>query len=400
RRAWRGARRGAVRGVPRAGRGRGGGGGPGRPPTTGSPAPAAGSARCCAQVRARRGRSRAAATWPPARRRSATGPEGTLFTRFERPRRKGRRVGRRPFGLAGARGVSSAPLPPAQRPNSGKPECGGKERTIMKGYIDGLDNPGLQQRYGDRLHSRVRLQQGRGQRRTTRLTARSLCSRLLTIMAAVALVAVGAAPACADMCMGAKLKALGNKEAGLLMCQATNAAKPDTLKLAACESKAMGKFGPACSAAGACSGVCSTCESNADSCESSVSAAITDAATLKAASKLVKAELKCYTNAAKKSVPVDTVTCLQKAQGKFTGTPTQRNTVEMDCVDNEVTTNGGGSPPTGMVTAICSSGGPTTGDGGATLTSGDPVTGGYDFDTRTYTGLTAGDLYFSQGAFW
>src|SRR5262249_27039093 len=38
----------------------------------------------------------------------------------------------------------------------------------------------------------------------------------------------------------------------------------------------------------------------------------------------------------------------------------QRNTVEMDCVDNQVTTDGGGSPPTGMVTAICSSGGPTT----------------------------------------
>jgi hypothetical protein len=36
----------------------------------------------------------------------ATGPERTLFTRFERPQRKGRRVGRRPFGLAGsARGL-------------------------------------------------------------------------------------------------------------------------------------------------------------------------------------------------------------------------------------------------------------------------------------------------------
>jgi hypothetical protein len=41
-----------------------------------------------------------------------------------------------------------------------------------------------------------------------------------------------------------------------------------------------------------------------------------------------------------------------------------------------------------------------TGDGGATLTSGDHATGGYDFDTRTYTDLTPGDLYFFQGAFW
>src|SRR5262249_1714448 len=125
----------------------------------GRPRPPQVAPRSWAQVRARRGRSRAAATWPSARRRSATGPERTLFTRFERPGRKGRRVGRRPFDLAGARGVSSTQLPPAQRPNSGKPDRGRKERTIMKGYIDGLDNPGLQQRYGDRLHSRVRLQQ-------------------------------------------------------------------------------------------------------------------------------------------------------------------------------------------------------------------------------------------------
>jgi hypothetical protein len=47
-------------------------------------------------------RRRAAATWPPSQCRLATGPERTLFTRFERPRTKGRRAGRRPVGLAGS----------------------------------------------------------------------------------------------------------------------------------------------------------------------------------------------------------------------------------------------------------------------------------------------------------
>ena len=57
---------------------------------------------------------------------------------------------------------------------------------------------------------------------------------------------------------------------------------------------------------------------------------------------------------------VDTVKCLPKAQTKFTGTATQRNTVEMDCVDNQVTTDGGDSPPTGKVTALCGGGPPAS----------------------------------------
>jgi len=183
------------------------------------------------------------------------------------------------------------------------------------------------------------------------------------VVGVVTLLVIGASTASAGGCVDGKLKALGKKDSSLLKCQAKNAAKPDTVKLADCESKASGKFGPACSAAGVCSGDCTTCENNADACETNVSAAITDAATLKAASKLVKGELKCYTKAAAKSVPVDTVTCLPKAQGKFAaagGTAGQQNTIEMDCVDNQVTTDGGGSPPTGMVTAICGGGGATT----------------------------------------
>src|SRR5213593_3770759 len=195
----------------------------------------------------------------------------------------------------------------------------------------------------------------------------------------LAILAIGANTASAGGgCVDGKLKALVKKEASLLKCQAKNAAKPDTAKLAACESKASGKFGPACSAAGVCSGNCTTCENNADACETNVSAAITDSAKLKAASKLVKGELKCYTKAAAKSVPVDTVKCLPKAQGKFAaagGTAGEQNTIETDCVDNNVTTDGGGSPPTGNVTAICGGGGggttttTTTSPGGSTTTT-------------------------------
>jgi len=83
----------------------------------------------------------------------------------------------------------------------------------------------------------------------------------------------------------------------------------------------MGKFGPACTKAGACAGDCNTCESNADSCETNVRAALgADATVLKAASKLVKGEIKCYTKAAAKSLAVDTGVCIPKAQGKFAAT--------------------------------------------------------------------------------
>jgi cysteine-rich repeat protein len=192
--------------------------------------------------------------------------------------------------------------------------------------------------------------------------------------AALALVAIGAGTAgAAGGCLDGKLKALGKKEASLLKCQAKNAAKPDTVKLGECEAKASGKFGPACSAAGVCSGDCTTCENLADACESNVSAAITDAAKLKAASKLTKGELKCYTKAAAKGEAVDTVKCLPKAQSKFGaagGTAGEQNTVETNCVDNVVTTDGGGSPPTGNVTAICGAAGATT----TTTTAGSTTT--------------------------
>src|SRR4029077_18935960 len=76
------------------------------------------------------------------------------------------------------------------------------------------------------------------------------------ILAALAVIAFAAVRARADQCTPSKPSAIGKKETGLLKCQSKNAAHPDTVKLGSCESKAMVKFGTACSAAGACSGVC------------------------------------------------------------------------------------------------------------------------------------------------
>jgi hypothetical protein len=178
----------------------------------------------------------------------------------------------------------------------------------------------------------------------------------LGTLALLAAFSMNVGTARAASCLGGKLKAIAKKEAGLLKCQARDALKPNPTNLSACESKFMGRFGPACSKAGVCAGDCATCESNADSCETNVRAAFgPNAALLRSASKLVKGEIRCYMKATAKSAAADTGICLPRAQGKFTGNATQRTTAEQDCVDDQVLTDGGGSPPAGMVTDLCSS---------------------------------------------
>ncbi len=196
-------------------------------------------------------------------------------------------------------------------------------------------------------------------------TVRLVC----TVIAAAALAA--GSPAHADKCTGAKLKAVGKKEAGLLDCQAKAAATgaPPGPGLAVCEAIVKSKFSTAFGKAGTCAvGDEMTCEDIADNCESTVSTAMTDillpgceAAKRKAAGKLAKGELGCYSKAATKSLPVDTVVCIPKAQGKFSAALTKagacpdggspQNLVEDNCVQPAVATGGGG-----MVTDVC----PTT----------------------------------------
>ncbi len=187
------------------------------------------------------------------------------------------------------------------------------------------------------------------------------------VLAVVALVAVGAAPAGAD-CTRAKLKAIGKKESGLLACQAKVAASGDSSGLSACESKVMAKFSHAFGNAGTCMGDQTACESIADGCESSVAGAFIDTfpsdcevRKRKAAGKLAKGELGCYAKAATKGLPVDSVVCIPKSTMKFSVALTKAGTcpdggspqsfVESHCVTPAVTTDGGG-----VVTDVC----PTT----------------------------------------
>src|SRR5262249_16182258 len=143
------------------------------------------------------------------------------------------------------------------------------------------------------------------------------------VVGALILLAVVAPPAHADKCTGAKLKAVGKKEAGLLACQAKVAAKNDTSGLSTCETKVIGKFSAPFGKAATCAGDQTHCEDIADSCDSAVASFLTDtfpskceAAKRKAAGKLSSGELGCYSKAATKGLPLDT-SCITKAQSKF-----------------------------------------------------------------------------------
>src|SRR5262245_56174572 len=198
------------------------------------------------------------------------------------------------------------------------------------------------------------------------MSSATLISRL--VLAVVALVALGAAPARADQCARAKLKAIGKKESGLLACQAKVAASGDSSGLSACESKVMAKFRNAFGNAGPCMGDQTVCESIADGCEFSVAGAFIDTLPSdcefrkrKAAGKLAKGELGCYAKAAAKGLPVDSVVCIPKSTMTFSVALTKAGTcpdggspqsfVESHCVTPAVTTDGGG-----VVTNVC----PTT----------------------------------------
>jgi hypothetical protein len=195
----------------------------------------------------------------------------------------------------------------------------------------------------------------------------------------VILMAVGAGPARADKCNGAKIKTIGKKEAGLLGCSAKEATKDGVQPT--CNSTVSGKFTPAYDKPTGCVPAApsdTTCETAADSCQSTLRTALPDgngttpskceAARLKAAGKLASGELGCYSKASAKALPVDTVGCIPKNTGKFaaafnkvTGCAGDGNasgiqtSVENNCVKNMVAVDGGGN-----VTAITCGGATTT----------------------------------------
>jgi hypothetical protein len=187
---------------------------------------------------------------------------------------------------------------------------------------------------------------------------------LARLISGAVLVLLATAPARADKCGGAKLKAIGKQEAGLLSCQAKVATTNDSSGLAACEGKAMTTFSTAFGKAGTCGGDETTCGTRASTCETAIASAMTEtfpskceAAKRKAAGKLAQGELGCYEKAAATGVALDPA-CISKATSKFTTALGKAGTcadggsplslVENKCVTPSVTTDTGG-----MVNNIC-----------------------------------------------
>ncbi len=160
--------------------------------------------------------------------------------------------------------------------------------------------------------------------------AQPVTRRFAVVSAVSACLLLAAGPAAADQCTSAKLRAIANREARLVRCQAKVARSGDPSLEAACDARGVANFPTAFGSAGTCSGVQSDCESLADDCRDKVRAALPDgtsaasaskceAARLKAAGKAASRKLSCYAKAARKGVPVDSAPggCLDRAHAKF-----------------------------------------------------------------------------------
>src|SRR5579862_2293821 len=213
---------------------------------------------------------------------------------------------------------------------------------------------------------------------------RGACQCLVTILVAVVLLAVSGT-ARADKCNGAKLKAIGKKDSGLLGC----AAKEATKTVTGCEATVSGKFSAAYNKPTGCAPGApseSQCETLADSCQSTIRAVLPDgsgsspskceASRLKAAGKLASGELGCISKAAAKGIPVDSG-CISKTTGKFTtafnkvsgctgdGNASGIQTgIENTCVNNMVDVTGGN-----FVAITCGGGATSTTTSSTTTTT-------------------------------
>src|SRR5207249_2747822 len=160
--------------------------------------------------------------------------------------------------------------------------------------------------------------------------ARPVTRRFAVVSAVSACLLLAAGPAAADQCTSAKLRAIANREARLLRCQAKVARSGDPSLEAACDARAVARFATAFGAAGTCSGVQSDCVSLADDCRDKVRAALPDgtsAATaskcesvrLRAASRAAFRKLGCYARAARNGIRVDSAPggCLNRAHTRF-----------------------------------------------------------------------------------
>lgn len=209
------------------------------------------------------------------------------------------------------------------------------------------------------------------------MNSRSIRYSLFVVLA---LVFASPLPASADKCTTLKLKAVAKRQAGLLACTAKSVQLGDNSGEADCVAKVTTKFTAAFAKAGTCNGDASQCEANVDShCVPAVRDLLDEsgpskceASRLKAAGKRASGATQCATKK-----PELQAECQTKVNDKFLASfakvsgcqgdgeeATVATTIDDDCVDWAVTTDGGGnvtevcpvvcvSPPAGSYQASC-----------------------------------------------
>jgi hypothetical protein len=192
--------------------------------------------------------------------------------------------------------------------------------------------------------------------------------RFRLVLGALVLLAA-AAPARADKCTAAKLKAIGKKEAAKLGCYAKAAATNNTTGLTVCLAKADTKFSSAFSKAdtkGPCNGPAGLCECFVDECVTLVTRDLNgggpstcEAARLKAAAKKAKGVVGCSAKAAAKGIAVDS-SCIQKAKAKYaaafqktSGCPGTQGAIESDVDGDCVARLGADSAGGAHIGTVC-----------------------------------------------
>ena len=169
-------------------------------------------------------------------------------------------------------------------------------------------------------------------------------------------------------CVSAKLEALGRKEAGLLACLATEAARGRATTFGKCIQKVAIKFSHAFARAGSCEEDRTICECLTEDCAIAVRVALPDvgpskceSARLRAAGRQAIRKVRCNSKAAKAGTTVDPV-CIQKAEGKFqvAFAKTKRCTGDQAAVQTTldercVSALGGDPTGGGTITELCTS---------------------------------------------
>ncbi len=124
-------------------------------------------------------------------------------------------------------------------------------------------------------------------------------------------------------CLAKKLKALAKLEKALIACDAKAKATGDAAGVAACVAKAQTAAGKAFDKTTGCGETIDQCSPIAENCRAAITAALPDAAPnpcaaakLAAVAKNLKAQLGCYSKAAKDGVSVNSA-CQQKAADKL-----------------------------------------------------------------------------------